>query len=68
MEVLKVVDKPMAGSSDDDLGKIIEACAGRDFDGRRDEALVRFLLDTGCRVSELCPEVAGHGPQRPAQT
>lgn len=54
MEVPKVVDKPVPTITDEDLAKIVKACAGRDFDGRRDEALVRFLLDTGCRVSELC--------------
>ena len=54
MEVPKVVDKPVPTITDEDLAKIIKACAGRGFEGRRDEAIVRFLLDTGCRVSELC--------------
>jgi len=50
----KVVDKPVPIITDEDLVKIIKACAGRGFEGRRDEAVIRFLLDTGCRVSELC--------------
>jgi len=53
MEVPKVVNKAVPTISDDELASIIKACAGRAFDGRRDEALARFLLDTGCRVSEL---------------
>jgi site-specific recombinase XerD len=36
----------------DDLTALLAACAGKDFDSRRDTALVRFLLDTGCRLSE----------------
>ena len=54
MEVPKVFDEPVPTITDEDLAKIIKACAGRGFEGRRDEAIVRFLLDTGCRVSELC--------------
>ena len=54
MEIPKVVDKPVPIITDEDLVKIIKACAGRGFEGRRDEAVIRFLLDTGCRVSELC--------------
>jgi len=54
MEIPKVVDKPVPTITDEDLAKIIKVCAGRGFEGRRNEAITRFLLDTGCRVSELC--------------
>jgi len=32
----------------------MKACAGKDFRDRRDEALIRVLLDAGVRVSEAC--------------
>ncbi len=54
MEVPKVVDRPVPLLSDGDLAALVKACSGSDFRCRRNEALVRFLLDTGCRVSELC--------------
>ncbi|MFE9748461.1 tyrosine-type recombinase/integrase [Saccharothrix saharensis] len=44
---------PVAIITDDQLAAIVKAC-GKTFDGRRDEALVRLLLDCGLRVAELC--------------
>jgi len=54
MDVPTVVDKPVPVLTDDDLAALVKACTGKDFTDRRDEAVIRFLLDTGCRVSELC--------------
>ena len=48
------VAKPVPVLSDDDLAALLKACSGKDFNARRDEALVRVLLDCGLRVSELC--------------
>lgn len=45
---------PVPVMTDADLSALIKACAGRDFIDRRDEALIRLLLDTGARVSEVC--------------
>lgn len=39
--------------SDDDLRRLLRACEGRDFAARRDQALIRLLLDTGMRRGEL---------------
>ena len=45
--------------SDAELGALIKACAGKDYYVRRDEAVVRLLLDCGMRVSELCGLTVG---------
>lgn len=49
-----LVPKPVPILDDDELTALVKACAGKDFNSRRDEALVRLLLDTGVRVSEAC--------------
>lgn len=38
----------------DDLRALLKACDGRAFEDRRDHALIRFLIATGLRASELC--------------
>lgn len=45
---------PVPVLTDDELGALLKACSGKAFADRRDEALLRFLLDCGVRVSELC--------------
>lgn len=50
----EIPDKPVPVLTDDDLAALIKACSGRDLYDRRDEAIIRMLLDTGLRVSELC--------------
>lgn len=46
--------KPVPVLSDAELAALVKACAGKDFRARRDEAMLRLLLDCGLRVSELC--------------
>jgi site-specific recombinase XerD len=46
--------KPVPVITDDELAALMKACAGKEFNDRRDEALIRFLLDCGVRVSEAC--------------
>jgi site-specific recombinase XerD len=46
--------KPVPVISDDELTALLKACAGREFADRRDEALIRLLLDCGVRISEAC--------------
>lgn len=50
----KVQHKPVPILDDAELTKLLKTCAGRTFDDRRDEAILRVFLDTGVRVSELC--------------
>jgi site-specific recombinase XerD len=47
-------DKPVPVVTDDQLTSLLKVCAGKDFQDRRDEAIIRLLLDCGLRVSELC--------------
>lgn len=63
MELPGPSEKPVRVLTDDEIGHVLKACAvprgrsgvfdARIFEGRRDEALVRLLLDCGLRVSEL---------------
>jgi site-specific recombinase XerD len=46
--------KPVPLVSDEELAALLKACAGKEFNDRRDEALIRLLLDCGVRVSEAC--------------
>jgi site-specific recombinase XerD len=64
IEIPNPPDKPVPILSDEDIAALLNACAvsrGRPsvfdrsvFLGRRDEVVLRMLLDTGVRVSELC--------------
>ncbi|CAN5407387.1 hypothetical protein BH09ACT7_BH09ACT7_04980 [soil metagenome] len=45
----KVVDR----LSDDECAALVKACAGKAFIDRRDEAIVRLMLETGLRAGEV---------------
>lgn len=49
----KLDKKVVNALSDDQLKALIKACKGTKLADRRDEALVRFMLDTGARASEV---------------
>lgn len=50
----RVREEPIDVLSDDELRRLLAACRGRGFTERRDTAIIRFLLDTGCRLGEVC--------------
>jgi site-specific recombinase XerD len=39
--------------SDDELTSLLDTCKGKTFAARRDTAIIRLLLDTGARLSEI---------------
>jgi len=55
MELLTAPDvpeQPVPIFTRDDLVRLVKACAAGTFEGRRDEAIIRVLLDTGMRAGE----------------
>jgi site-specific recombinase XerD len=49
----KVNKKAKTFFSDDELARLLKTCQGSSFADRRDTAIIRVLIDTGLRVSEL---------------
>jgi site-specific recombinase XerD len=47
-----VPEVPVPVVSDDDLKKLLKACEGKDFEDRRDTAILRVFIDTGVRLAE----------------
>lgn len=48
-----VPEEPPAILTDDEIRRLLSACAGQAFADRRDLAILRLLLDTGMRRAEL---------------
>jgi site-specific recombinase XerD len=61
-----VPEEPPAVLSSDQIGKLLRACQGQGFLARRDLAIVRLLLDTGMRRSELAGLKVGDVDMRDA--
>ena len=53
MKPPRVPEQPPEVLSEDDIACLLRACGGRSLEDRRDMAIIRLLLDTGLRRSEL---------------
>ncbi len=53
MRAPKVNDEPVPIVSDNILSRLLKARDGKSVDARRDTAILRVFLDTGCRLSEV---------------
>ena len=49
----QVPEVPVPVLTEDDLKRLLGVCAGRSFDDRRDQAIIRLFVDTGMRRAEL---------------
>ncbi len=47
-----IPEAPPAVLSEDELRRLLKACEGKEFEDRRDMAIIRLLLDTGMRRAE----------------
>ena len=46
-------ERPVNVVPESDLKALLKACSGRDFEARRDTALLRVFLNTGARLAEI---------------
>lgn len=61
MQVPKIPEEAPDVLGEDELRKLLRACEGQRFEDRRDAAIIRLMIDTGCRIGELlglrwCPD------------
>jgi site-specific recombinase XerD len=55
-----IPERPVPVFTESDLQRLLKACAGTDFDHRRDTAIFLLLLDTGMRRAELAGLTIDH--------
>lgn len=53
MKPPSIPEEPVDVISDDDLRKLLKTCDTKAYEDRRDMAIIRLLVDTGMRCSEL---------------
>jgi site-specific recombinase XerD len=46
-------EQPVEVLTDEEVQRLLKVCSGTDFVSRRDTALIRILLSTGCRRTEV---------------
>lgn len=47
-------EKVVPSLSDDEISLLLSTCRGAKFTDRRDEAMLKFMFETGVRANELC--------------
>ena len=65
MQVPKIPEEAPDVMGEDKLRKLLRACEGQWFEDRRDTAIIRLMIDTGCRIGEVlglrwCPDEEEH--------
>jgi integrase/recombinase XerC len=55
-----IPEQPIPIVPTDGLRRLLSACAGKDFEARRDTAIIMLLLDTGARRAELADLTLAH--------
>lgn len=53
MKPPRVPEKLVPVISVDNLQRLLKTCQGRDFESRRDKAIIGLFIDTGLRISEM---------------
>jgi site-specific recombinase XerD len=53
MQPPKMDERPVPVITDTDRARLLKVCDGRTFEGRRDTAILRVMLNTGTRLAEL---------------
>ena len=53
MQVPKIPEQPPDVLGEETLRKLVRACEGQAFEDRRDMAIIRLMIDTGCRIGEV---------------
>lgn len=48
-----IAEEPVDVISDEDLRKLLKTCDSKEYEDRRDAAIIRLFVDTGMRCSEL---------------
>ncbi len=61
MQVPKIPEEAPDVLGEGELRKLLRACEGQWFEDRRDMAIIRLMIDTGCRIGEVlglrwCPD------------
>lgn len=56
LEPPKLDEKVIPGLTDDQVKGLLKACQGKDFRDRRDEAIIRLMLETAMRAGE-CADI-----------
>lgn len=59
MKPPKLDTKVTESLTDDQVAALVKACSGREFRDRRDEAIVRLMVETGLRSDELLSMTVG---------